>query len=138
MGISAQRTAPQGRLFGVFPLRLSVRNVSIRAFSECFNFGCLSLPCLDFCLTCLDRVYAAPKKLTIVLSLLPGLCQRYGVDWTKPHLTGSAIKGAQRADIFFGTGDEAGRLAGQIKDAGRLVQLVPIQRAYAMATGDDE
>ena len=52
--------------------------------------------------------------------------------------TGSAIKGAQRADIFFGTGDEAGRLAGQIKDAGRLVQLVPIQRAYAMATGDDE
>ncbi|MDG1801746.1 MAG: MltA domain-containing protein [Paracoccaceae bacterium] len=52
--------------------------------------------------------------------------------------TGSAIKGAQRADIFFGTGDEAGRLAGQIKDGGRLVQLVPIQRAYAMATGDDE
>ena len=40
--------------------------------------------------------------------------------------TGSAIKGAQRADIFFGTGDEAGRLAGQIKDGGRLVQLVPI------------
>ena len=46
--------------------------------------------------------------------------------------TGSAIKGAQRADIFFGTGREAGRLAGRIRDAGRMVVLMPIQRAYAM------
>ncbi|MEL6570487.1 MAG: MltA domain-containing protein [Pseudomonadota bacterium] len=45
--------------------------------------------------------------------------------------TGSAIKGAQRADIFFGTGDEAGRAAGRIKDGGRMVVLLPIQRAYA-------
>lgn len=46
--------------------------------------------------------------------------------------TGSAIKGAQRADIFFGTGDGAGRRAGQVKDSGRLVVLLPIQRAYAL------
>jgi membrane-bound lytic murein transglycosylase A len=46
--------------------------------------------------------------------------------------TGSAIKGAQRADIFIGTGDQAGRTAGRIKDPGRLVVLMPIQRAYAM------
>ena len=39
--------------------------------------------------------------------------------------TGSAIKGAQRADIFFGTGDAAGKLAGQVKDTGRMVVLVP-------------
>jgi membrane-bound lytic murein transglycosylase A len=45
--------------------------------------------------------------------------------------TGSAIKGAQRADIFIGTGDEAGRTAGRIKDPGRMVVLMPIQRAYA-------
>ncbi len=45
--------------------------------------------------------------------------------------TGSAIKGAQRADVFFGTGDDAGRAAGRIKDPGRLVVLMPIQRAYA-------
>jgi membrane-bound lytic murein transglycosylase A len=50
--------------------------------------------------------------------------------------TGSAIKGAQRADIFFGTGDEAGRAAGRLKDPGRMVVLLPIQRAYAMATTD--
>lgn len=46
--------------------------------------------------------------------------------------TGSAIKGAQRADIFFGTGDSAGQAAGQLKDPGRLVVLMPIQRAYAL------
>jgi membrane-bound lytic murein transglycosylase A len=46
--------------------------------------------------------------------------------------TGSAIKGAQRADIFFGTGDQAGRQAGRVKDPGRLVVLMPIQRAYAL------
>ncbi len=46
--------------------------------------------------------------------------------------TGSAIKGAQRADIFFGTGDDAGRAAGHLKDDGRMIVLLPIQRAFAM------
>lgn len=46
--------------------------------------------------------------------------------------TGSAIKGAQRADIFVGTGDKAGRIAGRMKDSGRMVVLLPIQRAYAL------
>lgn len=46
--------------------------------------------------------------------------------------TGSAIKGAQRADIFFGTGDAAGEEAGKLKDPGRMLTLLPIQRAYAL------
>ncbi len=46
--------------------------------------------------------------------------------------TGSAIKGAQRADVFIGTGDQAGQIAGRIKDPGRMVVLMPIQRAYAL------
>ncbi|WP_418592583.1 murein transglycosylase A [Ponticoccus sp. (in: a-proteobacteria)] len=46
--------------------------------------------------------------------------------------TGSAIKGAQRADIFFGTGEVAGAEAGEVKDPGRMVVLLPIQRAYAL------
>ena len=46
--------------------------------------------------------------------------------------TGSAIKGAQRADVFVGTGDDAGRKAGFMRDAGRMVVLLPIQRAYAL------
>lgn len=49
--------------------------------------------------------------------------------------TGAAIKGAQRADIYFGTGDEAGQQAGEIKDPGRMVVLLPIQLAYALAPG---
>lgn len=48
--------------------------------------------------------------------------------------TGSAIKGAQRADVFFGTGAAAGRAAGKLRDPGRMVVLLPIQRAYAMAS----
>lgn len=52
--------------------------------------------------------------------------------------TGSAIKGAQRADVFFGTGDDAGRLAGQLRDPGRMVVLLPIQRAYAMLPEGEE
>jgi len=46
--------------------------------------------------------------------------------------TGSAIKGAQRADIFFGTGADAGREAGKIKDAGRMVVLLPTTIAHPL------
>jgi membrane-bound lytic murein transglycosylase A len=48
--------------------------------------------------------------------------------------TGGAIKGAQRADIFYGFGDAAGDAAGDVKDGGRMVILLPIDRAYAMAS----
>lgn len=39
--------------------------------------------------------------------------------------TGGAIVGPARADIYFGAGDEAGRLAGNIRNPGRFVMLVP-------------
>jgi membrane-bound lytic murein transglycosylase A len=44
--------------------------------------------------------------------------------------TGGAIRGPQRADIFFGFGDEAGRAAGTIRDPGRMVILLPIELAH--------
>lgn len=47
--------------------------------------------------------------------------------------TGSAIKGAQRADIFYGSGDGAGLEAGRIRDAGRMVVLMPIFDAMELA-----
>jgi len=50
--------------------------------------------------------------------------------------TGSAIKGAQRADVFYGTGDEAGQRAGRVRDGGRMVVMMPIQRAYALLPGE--
>lgn len=47
--------------------------------------------------------------------------------------TGSAIKGAQRADVFVGTGQAAGRKAGRMRDPGRMVVLLPIDTAFALA-----
>jgi membrane-bound lytic murein transglycosylase A len=47
--------------------------------------------------------------------------------------TGGAIRGAQRADIFFGFGDEAGLAAGTIRDPGRMVVLLPIELAHQRA-----
>jgi membrane-bound lytic murein transglycosylase A len=39
--------------------------------------------------------------------------------------TGSAIVGPARADIYFGSGDEAGRIAGRIKNPAQFVMLMP-------------
>ena len=39
--------------------------------------------------------------------------------------TGGAIKGAVRADLFIGQGAEAGRLAGEMKQRGRMYVLLP-------------
>lgn len=39
---------------------------------------------------------------------------------------GSAIKGTERGDIYFGSGDKAGRLAGVTKQPGHLYALLPI------------
>jgi membrane-bound lytic murein transglycosylase A len=41
--------------------------------------------------------------------------------------TGSAIVGPARADIYFGAGDEAARIAGRIKNAGDFIMLLPRQ-----------
>ncbi|MBY8977197.1 MltA domain-containing protein [Rhodobacteraceae bacterium NNCM2] len=42
--------------------------------------------------------------------------------------TGSAIKGHQRGDLFFGTGDRAGKIAGSLKAGGRMISLIPNQQ----------
>ena len=47
---------------------------------------------------------------------------------------GSAIRGPERGDIFFGSGPGAGRLAGITKHPGRFTVLVPIAEAV-MAVG---
>lgn len=49
--------------------------------------------------------------------------------------TGSAIKGPQRADIFFGTGVEAGLRAGQVTESGRMVTLLPTELALRITGG---
>lgn len=42
------------------------------------------------------------------------------------HDVGSAIKGTERGDIYFGSGSAAGRLAGVTKQPGHLYALLPI------------
>jgi len=43
--------------------------------------------------------------------------------------TGGAIKGAVRADFFWGFGKEAGEQAGRMKQSGRLWLLLPPEAA---------
>lgn len=50
--------------------------------------------------------------------------------------TGSVIKGAQRADIFMGSGNLAGKEAAKIKDTGSLYVLLPIKRALSLLATD--
>lgn len=45
---------------------------------------------------------------------------------------GSAIKGPERGDIYFGSGPEAGTLAGSTKHAGKFFVLLPAQAAEAV------
>src|SRR5262245_48291044 len=39
--------------------------------------------------------------------------------------TGSAIVGPARADLYWGAGDDAGRIAGRVRHSGRFVMLLP-------------
>ncbi|MDF1580232.1 MAG: murein transglycosylase A [Desulfuromonadales bacterium] len=52
--------------------------------------------------------------------------------------TGGAIKGAVRADFFWGIGDEAGFYAGRMKQPGRLWVLLPNALAATPAMADEE
>lgn len=49
--------------------------------------------------------------------------------------TGSAIKGPSRADIFVGTGQDAGSIAGSLRDPGRMVVFLP--RSSWAVDGED-
>ena len=50
--------------------------------------------------------------------------------------TGSAIVGPARADLYWGAGEEAGRIAGRIRHPGRFVMLLP--REFDIATAGRE
>ena len=41
------------------------------------------------------------------------------------HDVGSAIRGPERGDIYFGSGEKAGKLAGITKHPGRFFALLP-------------
>jgi membrane-bound lytic murein transglycosylase A len=66
---------------------------------------------------------------TPVYVTAPGLNPWGGSDGFKRLMiaqdVGSAIRGPERGDIYFGSGDEAGRWAGTTKHAGRFFVLLP-------------
>jgi membrane-bound lytic murein transglycosylase A len=49
--------------------------------------------------------------------------------------TGGAIKGSMRADLFWGSGDEAEQRAGEMKQKGRMFVLLPKAVAASFGTG---
>jgi membrane-bound lytic murein transglycosylase A len=51
------------------------------------------------------------------------------------HDVGSAIRGPERGDIYFGSGDKAGRLAGVTKHPGTFFVLLPGPAAPTIETG---
>ena len=44
---------------------------------------------------------------------------------------GTAIKGPGRADVFIGSGFRAGEIAGRMRDHGRMIVLLPVDRLEA-------
>lgn len=40
--------------------------------------------------------------------------------------TGSAVTGLARGDVYWGFGDQAGRIAGPMKSPGRMTVLLPV------------
>lgn len=83
------------------------------------------------------RSIAVDPAITILGA--PVWIEKNGVDPLRRLMiaqdTGSAIKGAQRADVYYGTGDTAGIAASAVKDDGRMVVLMPI--SYALAKVSD-
>jgi membrane-bound lytic murein transglycosylase A len=54
------------------------------------------------------------------------------------HDVGSAIRGPERGDIYFGSGDAAGQLAGVTKHPGRFFVLLPGPAGSSIETGTIE
>jgi peptidoglycan lytic transglycosylase A len=76
----------------------------------------------------IDRALHAYGTPFFIQAELPIANQKTGTKFDRLMIaqdTGSAIVGPARADIYFGAGDEAARIAGRIKNPGTFVMLVP-------------
>ena len=76
----------------------------------------------------IDRALHAYGTPFFIQAELPIANQKAGTKFDRLMIaqdTGSAIVGPARADIYFGAGDEAARIAGRIKNPGTFVMLVP-------------
>jgi membrane-bound lytic murein transglycosylase A len=71
------------------------------------------------------HVYGTPFFLDAVLPVASETADTRFARLMVAQDTGGAIVGPARADIYFGAGEEAGRVAGRLKHWGRFVMLVP-------------
>ena len=79
------------------------------------------------------HVYGTPFYIEAELPLMSG---RDDVKFRRLMIaqdTGSAIIGPARADIYYGAGDEAGRIAGRLRNPGRFAMLMPRELDMAAA-----
>jgi membrane-bound lytic murein transglycosylase A len=87
----------------------------------------------------IDRALHAYGTPFFIQAELPIANQKTGTKFDRLMIaqdTGSAIVGPARADIYFGAGDEAARIAGRIKNSGTFVMLVPRELDPVTAGGD--
>ena len=87
----------------------------------------------------IDRALHAYGTPFFIQADLPIANQKAGTKFDRLMIaqdTGSAIVGPARADIYFGAGDEAARIAGRIKNPGTFVMLVP-RELDPVAAGTD-
>jgi membrane-bound lytic murein transglycosylase A len=76
----------------------------------------------------IDRALHAYGTPFFIQAELPIANQKAGTKFDRLMIaqdTGSAIVGPARADIYFGAGEEAARMAGRIKHPGTFVMLLP-------------
>jgi len=71
------------------------------------------------------HVYGTPIWIDAKLPITSDLPQDTFQHLMVAQDTGSAIRGAARADIYFGHGEHAPHIAGRIKQFGKFVMLVP-------------
>ncbi len=70
--------------------------------------------------------YGSPVWIDIDLAWAPGRLRRLMI----AQDTGSAIVGPARADLFLGSGDEAGTRAGGVRHAGDFVVFLPVEEGF--------
>ncbi len=90
--------------------------------------GALNVPLLPERAVAVDPTFVPLGTPVWLDTALPGSESKPYRRLTFAQDTGGAIKGAARADLFFGYGEEAERLAGQMKQRGRMYVLLPALR----------
>ncbi len=96
-------------------------------------FGALGVPLVPQYSLAVDRRFVPLGAPVYLATTLPVSEERL-TRLMAAHDTGGAIRGVVRADLFCGTGDEAGAAAGQMRQQGKLWLLWP--RGEPLPRGD--